>query len=357
MSNSTTQNDLPHHIEDGFPALRRGPSNLKAVMIPTLTGLLIGVLFVIVFLAAFHAPEPYNLPVGMVGASQQIDRVEQALETNAPGSFEFTTYDSAADAQAAIEDRTTFGAYIMSEDGKTAQLLYAGANGPGVTGTLEGAFGAVAAHSHVTLETQDVVPSASGDTRGLGIFYAGFGIVLGAFLIGLISAQMAPRLQLRWRLLSVGIFAIVAGSAVALIAGSSGYNVLPGNFFATMPVVVLLAAATASGTLLFMKIGGAAGTFLASLIMLILGNATSGGVLPAAYLPGWLHPFSEVLPAGVGLRALFGESYFNGDGYVSGLIILAVWIVASLGLVALLDTLKDRRQSRTRREAATTRSS
>jgi hypothetical protein len=192
MSNSTTQNDLPHHIEDGFPALRRGPSNLKAVMIPTLTGLLIGVLFVIVFLAAFHAPEPYNLPVGMVGASQQIDRVEQALETNAPGSFEFTTYDSAADAQAAIEDRTTFGAYIMSEDGKTAQLLYAGANGPGVTGTLEGAFGAVAAHSHVTLETQDVVPSASGDTRGLGIFYAGFGIVLGAFLIGLISAQMAP---------------------------------------------------------------------------------------------------------------------------------------------------------------------
>ncbi len=67
--------------------------------------------------------------------------------------------------------------------------------------------------------------------------------------------------------------------------------------------------------------------------MLMLCNATSGGVPPAAFLPDWLHPFSDILPAGLGLRALIGASYFNNDGYVSGLILLAIWIVVSLGIV------------------------
>ena len=204
----------------------------------------------------------------------------------------------------------------MAEDGTTAQLQYAGANGQGVTGTLEGIFGGVAQRSHATLTTtRDVVPAAR-DTRGLGIFYAGFGIVLAGFLFGVIAAQTAPALPLRWRLLSISIFALVAGPTVALIAGSSGFTVLPGSFAANTSVIILLAAAASAGTLLLMRIGGQAGTLLASLVVLILGNATSGGILPAAYLPGWLRPFSEILPPGVGLRAIFGESYFHGDGYL-----------------------------------------
>ena len=167
--------------------------------------------------------------------------------------------------------------------------------------------------------------------------------MLAGFLFGVIAAQIAPALQLRWRLLSISIFAIVVGPTVALIAGSSGFTVLPGSFAANTSVISLLAAAASAGTLLLMRIGGQAGTLLASLVVLILGNATSGGILPAAYLPGWLRPFSEILPPGVGLRAIFGESYFYGDGYLSGLILLAVWVIASLGIVAALDVLADRR--------------
>ena len=351
MSHAISQpSDAPDHLEDDFPAPPRGPSVGKSIAIPTLTGLVIGILFVAVFLFAFHAPEPHNLPVGSVGAAQQVTAVEQAVAGKAPGKFEFTTYGSAAEAQNAIEDRTTFGAYVMADDGKSAQLLYAGANGPSVTGALEGLFDGVAQHSHATLETKDVVPAASGDTRGLGLFYSGFGIVLGAFLFGLISAQMAPVLQLRWRILSLAIFSVIGGAAVALIAGTAGFNVLPGNFAASMSVIVLLAGAVSAGTLLLLRIAGPAGTLLASIVMLILGNATSGGVMPPAFLPGALRPLSDILPAGLGLRALFGASYFNNDGYVSGLILLAVWVVASLGIVAALDILADQRKYRGRHE-------
>ncbi|WP_210414672.1 ABC transporter permease [Microlunatus elymi] len=351
-NHSADHRESPHHVEDDYSRPPRGSATAKLVTIPTLTGLVIGILFVTVFLAAFHAPEPHNLPVGIVGAAQQVKAVEQALDQNAPGQIEFTTYDSAAEARNAIEHRTTFGAYVMAEDGRTAQLLYAGANGPSVTGTLEGIFGGIAQHSHATLTTRDVVPASSGDTRGLGIFYAGFGIVLGAFLFGLISTQMGRALQLRWRLLSLAMFSVVGGAAVALIGGSTGFNVLPGNLAANMSVIVLLAAAVSAGTLLFLRIGGPAGTLLASLVMLILGNATSGGVMPAAYLPDWLRPLADILPAGLGLRALFGESYFNNDGFVSGLILLAVWVVASLGIVSAVDFLSDRRKARALRSAS-----
>ena len=174
MSHITMQpNHAPKHPDGDSPAPNGGPSVGKSVMIPPITGLVIGILFVTVFLAAFHAPQPHNLPVGIVGAAQQVEAVEHALDENAHGRIAFTTYDSAAAAQDAIEHRRVFGAYVMAEDGSTAQLQYAGANGQGVTGTLDGIFGGVAQRSHATLTTRDVVPAASGDTRGWVSFTPG----------------------------------------------------------------------------------------------------------------------------------------------------------------------------------------
>lgn len=340
-----------HHLEDAAP-VRRGPSTRTSIAIPAIVGLVIGTVFVTIFLAAFHAPEPHDLPIGIVGSAEQIASVEQALDENAPGAIAFTVYDSADDAVAAIEHRTVYGAYVMSEDGTTARLLYAGANGPAVTSTLEGAFGSVAQYSGATLDTEDIVPTSAGDTRSLSIFYAGFGIVLAGYLFGLISSQMAPRLQLRWRLLSLAVFSVVVGSVVAFIAGSTGFDALPGNVAAILAVTVLLAASVGSATLMLMRIGGPVGTLLASLVLLILGNATGGGTLPPAYLPDWLRPLSEILPVGIGLRALQGESYFQGDGYVLGIVLLAVWTLASIGVVVALDVLAARRTSRALRRAA-----
>ena len=104
MSHITIQPNHTHeHLEGDSPAPSGGPSVGKSVMIPPVTGLVIGILFVTVFLDAFHAPQPHNLPVGIVGAAQQVEAVEHALQKNARGRIAFTTYDSAAAAQDAIE--------------------------------------------------------------------------------------------------------------------------------------------------------------------------------------------------------------------------------------------------------------
>jgi hypothetical protein len=70
----------------------------------------------------------------------------------------------------------------------------------------------------------------------------------------------------------------------------------------------------------------AAGVSIGSVVLLVLGNSTSGGNLPRDFLPSWLHPLSEILPVGVGVRALDGLAYFHHDGLVTAIAILGRWL-------------------------------
>lgn len=329
-------------VVDSLPEPRRGPSPKRSVFIPATVALAIGTIFVTIFLAAFHAPEPHGLGIGIV-TDGQTETTEKEISESADGTFSFALYATLEDARSAVENREVLGAFGTTDG--TADLLYAGANGPAVTGTLQSIFGPVAKLSGTQLVMTDVAPSSAGDTRGLSIFYAGFGIVLAGYLFGLVSYQMAPRLLFRLRVLSVAAFSIIGGAVTTAIAGSVGFNALPGNLAAIGGISMLLAAAVSCATLLLMRVGGPLGTVLASAILLILGNASGGGTLPIAFLPEWLQPLSHVLPVGIGIRALQGVSYFNYDGFGLGLSLLAVWAVGSLSMVYIMDRLSVRSMS------------
>lgn len=334
----------PHHTESSTPA-RHGPGTRQAVLAPLMAGLVIGILFVAVFLAAFHAPEPRNLPVGIVGPTQNVETVERTLQGTAPGAIALTTYPTAAAARNAVEHRDIYGAYVITNDGARADLLEAGANGPAVANTLNNVFRNVATASQTPLTTHDVTPTSAGDTRGLSTFYASFGLVLAGYLFGIASHQIAPRLPMRLRLASLTAFSALGGTATALIAGTTGFNALPGNLLAIAAVTTLLAMSVGAATLLIMRAAGSAATLLAPALLLILGNATSGGTLPPEYLPSLLRPLSGLLPVGLGVRALQGTSYFHGDGYLRGITLLTVWVLTSVGLILVLNRATARRAS------------
>lgn len=290
--------------------------------------LVIGSLFVSVFLAAFHAPQPHHLPVAVVGTGAEADRIADGLERGMPGGFEVRGYPDEDSARQAVQERTVYAAYVRG-DGASSELLYAGANGPSVTTTVVSAFSQVAQASGHRLDEQDIAPAPAGDSRSMSVFYAGFGVVLAGFLFGMMTYQMAPRLPYRRRMASLGAFSVLGGVAVALITGSLGFDALPGSFLGIAGIVALMAAAVGGTTMAFMRLFGKAGMSLASVVLLILGNATSGGTLPPAYLPEWLQPLSDVLPVGVGVRALQGLSHFDNDGLLVGVLILAAWTAAT----------------------------
>jgi hypothetical protein len=319
------------HVLDA-PAARVGATGAKGALLPALIVLAIGAVFVSVYLAAFHAPRPHQLHVGTTEIGTAQARLSQGLERVAPGGFTVETYPDESAARDAVQDRKVYAAYLG--DGK---LLYGSANGAAVTATVTTAFGSVAHAEHHELAVEDVAPAAAGDTRGLSVFYAAFGLVLAGYLFGMTSYQLAPRLQYRWRMASLATFGIVGGLLIALIAGSTGFGALPGSFLPLVAVIALMGAAVGGTTMVLLRLFGSAGVSLASILLLILGNSSSGGIMPAAYLPGWLRPLSEILPVGVGVRAMQGLSRFQNDGLTRALVILPVWVLGAALVLYLKD--------------------
>jgi hypothetical protein len=320
-STSSTLADAPVHIEDDA---RTGAAAraLAGVLQPVGAVLTIGLIFVTVYLAAFHAPTPHHLPVAAVGTPQQMQALSKTLNHEMPDGFRVEPAISPAAARSDIEYRRAFGAVLQST--RTTTLLYAGANGPAVT-TLVTSAVAGAAHAKQTAFTaRDILPGAAGDTRGLSIFYAAFGLILCGALFGSVTYQVAPRLQLRQRILSLAVFAIAGGLLIALVA--KAFSAIPGPYLMLAAVIALMAAAAGGISMTLVRYLGNAGISLGSVVLLVLGNSTGGGNLPTVFLPTWLHPLSQILPVGVGVRALDGIAYFHHDGLYTAIAVLTGWI-------------------------------
>jgi hypothetical protein len=317
----------------------RGAAFVRAVLVPPLMATLVGLAFVVVFLDAFHAAVPHALPVGVVGGAAQADAVAGQLERQLPGGFAVRPLADEAAARAAVLHHDVQGAYLP---GPPPRLLLAGADGQGVTTTLTQAFGPVAQQAGGPLQVQDLRPLVAGDTRGLGIFYGAFGVVLGGFIFGLLSFQAAPHLVLRWRLLSVVLFA-AASAALTALAADVVYGAVPAGFGTVFGIVALLALSVAATAALAMRTLGSVATFVLSVGLITLGNATSTGNLPAEFLPPWMQPLAGILPPGVAVRALRGATYFAGDGVGRAVWVLLLWSAVPLALIGVVDAVSRRR--------------
>lgn len=333
--------NLDAHGSDG--ARPTAAENVRGAVVPLVVGLLIGSIFVLVFLAAFHDPKPRDLPVAVVAPAQVVSAV-RTQSTKNDDAFDVRSYPSEAAARTAVHDREVFGAFIVGPRGPN--LLVAGGNGPSVTQTLQGAFTAAAQATGGQLTITDVEPLSAGDSRGLSVFYGAFGVVLAGFLFGLTSMQLAPRLSGATRAGSALVFSALAGLVVAWLL-QPVFGALPAPFLVASEVVGLLALAVGATTTALLKVFGPAGTFIAAVVLLVFGNATSTGILPAQYLPTWLEPLTEILPVGVAVRALRGAAYFYDDGLSTGTLILAGWAVGA-GLLFAVGAVVQRRRTASR---------
>ncbi|MGW7046132.1 ABC transporter permease [Streptomyces avermitilis] len=329
----STRQHHQHALDVAHPPSRPGTS--RAVLLPVAVVLLIGTVFVSVYLAAFHAPRPHQLRVGTTEIGTHQVHLRQDLARVVPGGFTLETYPDESAARRAVQDRSVYAAYLGKGD-----LLYGSANGAAVTATVTTAFGSVARAEHRHLSVEDVAPASAGDTRGLSVFYAAFGLVLAGYLFGMTTYQVAPRLQYRWRMASLALFGVVGGVLIAAIAGSTGFGALPGPFLPLVVVIALMGAAVGATTMVLLRLFGSAGVSLASILLLILGNSSSGGIMPAAYLPPWLRPLSEILPVGVGVRAMQGLSGFQDDGLSRALVILPLWVLGAAAVLYLKDVFR-----------------
>ena len=97
---------------------------------------------------------------------------------------------------------------------------------------------------------------------------------------------------------------------------------------------------------------GLPGTGLAALVLVFAGNAVSGGTVPFAFLPGGFRQVAPWLPNGAIVSAARDVVYLPGSDLGHPLLVLGIWLAASLAVLAAVDLLHLAERRRTpQREA------
>ncbi|MET7772538.1 hypothetical protein [Nocardia sp. NPDC005366] len=295
----------------------------------TLTGVLMLPLFFLIalpglFLGILHSPTPHEVMVAVIGAGPQAQAVANQLTAHAHG-FEIRTISDADSGRTAVRDREVRGAY----DPTTGDLYVASAGGAQATQAARALFAAVAQASGATLHVRDVVALPDADRLGTSTLYIGVGAIVGGFLSGLIVAMVAPGLRTRTQFFAVAAMSVVI-AGIETCYGWVVFDIFPGNAGAGAATLAGIALVAGSVTLAGVRLIGPA-MVMVSLLVLVLAGVTASGLAvqldmaPALY--SWLH---EVLPTARGLSALRSVCYFDSEGTRSDLVVMAVWLVASV---------------------------
>jgi hypothetical protein len=308
--------------------------------------LVVGVLllqlgFVLSYVGAFHAPTPREIPVAVVapagapaGTAQQVADRLNALDGD-PVDVRVAASEDAA--RSLLADREVDGVLLLGT-GSEDTLLVAGAEGGALSTALTSLFTQVDAGQQRTISTQDAIPAARGDARGLSAFYLAVGWVVGGYLVAAIigvSNGSVPRTRGRAavRLGALGVYALVSGVGGAVLTGPV-LGVFTGHFWTLAVFGALVVFAVGAITMALQVWTGLIGIGLAILLFVVLGNPSAGGAYPAPLLPPFWAAIGPWLPPGAATGAVRGIVYFDGAGAGRAALVLAAYAV--VGLVATL---------------------
>ncbi|WP_405597729.1 MULTISPECIES: hypothetical protein [unclassified Streptomyces] len=313
---------------------RRPP--VKAWIQPLLISLVVVAAFIACYVGLQRDPQPHQVPIAVTGHSLP-GELQQALGD----VVEVHPAADAATARHALERHDVVAVLGAVAPGHL-KLEIAGAAGGSTTSAVSGLVDAYARGAGTRVTIADVIPLAEHDARGLAGFYVGFGVSLAGFVLGSNVLALAGVMRLRHRsVLLVGTSAAI-GIVGAIVVGPV-LGAAPAPLVPLVLVLALLAAATAFTTKLLGTFLGPIGLPITTLVLLTVGNATSGAVIGADLLPSWARAVSALLPPGAAVRGIADLSYYHGSHLGGPVITLALWAIAAGILLSVRPRLMRRR--------------
>ncbi|WLW56744.1 ABC transporter permease [Streptomyces sp. YU58] len=301
------------------------------VLVPLLAAL---ALWAFAWPAARTAPR--DLPLGVAGPDRAVAQVEQRLEQR-EGAFEIHRYADEAAAREAIEDRTVYGAVVVTAQGP--ELLTASAASPVVAQLLQQAVAQQAAAEGTQLRTVDVVPAPEADPRGAALNASVLPLALAGIAAGAVVTLLGLR-GLRAATALVGAAALVGVVAAAI--AHSWLGVLTGDWWAEAGTFGLTTLAIGAAVAGLAALLGTAGIGLAAATVMLIGNPFSGAPSAPQMLPEPAGTIGQWLPPGAGTTLLRSVSYFDGAAATGPVLTLAWWAALGLGAVLLGSALAKR---------------
>ncbi len=197
---------------------------------------------------------------------------------------------------------------------------------------------------------QDLAPLPATDPSVTIEFYATvfitIGASLGATVFGRILGTLhTPRLLL-WRAATLAVYSALLAAVVTFYVDIVLQG-LVGHGWAVFGALWLYALAIGAAVTGAAAAAGTIASVVVTLFLVIIGNASAGGPVGRALLPGFFSTFTAVVPQGSGLSLLRGIQYFGGDHVQTSVLTLVAWATAGLAF-AVVATLARRAESHAR---------
>ena len=303
---------------------------LRHVLGHLITPLLMCLGMGLAYLGAFHAPQPHDLRVDVVGSGPGAQVLAQTLHDKGAGALDVRTAPDRDEAVAALRDRSSFGAYLP---GERPELLVASASSDTSAMAVEKVFTKVAAGQGAPLKVTDVAPVSEGDPTGQGIFFLLVAVSIGSYASVAVIGGAGAVLPLRIRALLASGMSLVVSLIGTAFAGPVFHLVDRG-----LGGLWAMSWLYAAGILL---IGVGLHTFLkrwttlGMMVLFVMLNFTSsGGIYRPELQPGFfgsLHAFWNGAGFVEGLR---GHVYFDGQGLGRNVIVLVAWLLVGVVTMA-----------------------
>ncbi|WP_026918830.1 DUF3533 domain-containing protein [Gordonia shandongensis] len=290
-------------------------------------------LILLMFIGPASRGAPHDLPIGVAGPQQAVDRVAAELGERQPGAFDVRGFRTADHLEEAVRDREVYGGFVFGPSPRT--VIATGAS-PIVATMLTQIGESIGTAPAEPRPVADVAPPAPDDPRSTGfnslvipVFMAGMGLGIVAVLIGRRRRVMAA-------VLPIGA-AAVGATAIGLVMVM---GVLDGGFWPmwlAMAVGIWAIGAVVAGVVSVM---GMPGLGVVALVLMIVGMPLAGTAAPPEFLPSFWATVGQSLPLGATGTALRSAAFFAPSGLVgagAGVAfgVLVAWLVVGYALMAV----------------------
>jgi hypothetical protein len=298
--------------------------------------LLLQVLFIWSYAAAFHRPAVSKVPVAVVVPAAAAPTVLHELNTLPGTPISATLAPSRASAVGQLIDREVQAVFIPSTTSSVDHVIVQSASGPSGADAMTAVFTKVDGAAQRRVIVTDRTPSAVGDERSLTSFYLVIGWCVGGYLLASLlgmsfGSRPANTRRAAIRLGCVALYALVSGLLGSLVVGPV-LHALP-SAWSVWWIGALIVFATGAFSMALQVAFGTLGLGLTILLFVILGNASAGGPYPWALLPPFWRAIGPWLPNGAGVDAVRATVYLDGASIGRDL-----WVLVGYGVVGVLIT-------------------
>ena len=322
-------------VDKGDPARPSWRTVFEALTLP----LFFVVMFSVCYISAFHAPQPHDAPLVIVGAAEQTSAVIDAIEEESPDGFDLTSTTSAESAIDSIKSRDAMGAIEL---GETVTVYVATGAGASTVSLVKSVAQTIADESALDVEVTDLAPVPDGDASATGLFYMLIICTIGGYLTVTILGQAVSGLKLSRKYAVLGGAAVVTPLIIFGIAsifqaweGASAEAIL-----AMLAIAVAYTFTVGVISIVADQLIGPAAIFLVAAIAIFLNFPSSGGAIALPLLPEfwqWMHSFWLGSGAMESMRSVI---YFDGNGAGEWIAHLGIWLGTALLLSGIVHFVK-----------------